>query len=203
MKQQRLPFLLKDLSIDLCKYMLLVSPDQRIINRIDGVKKTAYRICKGKGVYTLAHITIASFYAGKHLEPLLLQVLQEICDRQLQFRIRFQGIDGFVSNDNCTIYIRIEEHQPFLKFANDLRLLSATLKSSGYRVANRVNNPHCTIVRGLPRATYTDAMHFYKDNVFYDTCLAKNLVLMKREIVDSHSQLITTFQLPSPHYLLN
>lgn len=203
MKQHLLPFSVNDLQVDLWKYLLFVPPNQRVNSRVNGIKRNAYGVCNGQGIYTPPHVTVASFSAHQRLEPSLMHTLQEVCNNHQQFMVSLQGYAGFDCDDKSSLHIKVEDHQPLLKLVRDLRILNAILKNNGCRTAGFVNNPHLTVVRGLLHSNYTRAMHFYGNKRFGDSFIANRLVLVKRRVTDRKSQLVTTFQLPFPSCLIN
>lgn len=183
---------------DMEYYLLFVSPDKRITAKANKTKQTTYVICNGQGTYTPLHFTVADFSATRGLGPSLVQALREVCSKYQPFIIHLQDYGGFDCRDNSTFFIKIENHQPLLNLAKDLRTLNPILKEGGCKMAKFVSHPHLTVVRGLSQLNYSTTMIFYKDKTFRDSFIVSHLKLIKKKILDRQSQTVATIPLSYP-----
>jgi len=171
----------KGLHNDIDECLLLVSPDVRVANSVLGLKRGARSLCRGKGIVSNPHITIARIYIRRGTEHYILPFLQLICSSHQKFIVELEDFASFEHrNSSCTIYIKVKEHQPFLDLAKDLKAVRKDLKKLGCRIDCLVNNPHLSLVRGLPFSNYKAAMPIYDDNIFRDSFVAEEILLSKR-----------------------
>ncbi|HUC82023.1 MAG TPA: 2'-5' RNA ligase family protein [Flavisolibacter sp.] len=165
--------------IDEC--LLIVSPDVKVANSVLELKKGTRFLCGEEGIISRPHITIARVYISRRAEYYILSLLQTICSRHQKFIVELEGFSSFEHpNSTCTIYIKVKEHQPFLDLAKDLKALRRDLKKLGCRIDCVVNNPHLSLIRGLPFTNYKAAMPIYGDSTFRDSFVAEEILLSKR-----------------------
>jgi 2'-5' RNA ligase len=165
--------------IDEC--LLLIPPDTRITNSVFELKREARLVCGWKGIFSNPHVTVAKVYIKRGTERYILPLLQIIFSKHRKFTIELEDFASFEHrNSTCTIYIKIKEQQPILELAEDLKAIKRDLKKLGCRIEHLVNNPHLSLVRGLPFLNYKIAMPIYNDSVFQDSFVAEEIVLSKR-----------------------
>ena len=123
------------------------------------------------------HITIAAFQAGEPMEETLIRWIQRICNRQKSFDITLNNYSGFPPH---TIYLRVQDPQPFRELMQQLRAIDDFIRSSGCPPVNLINRPYLSIAGGLTEKVYNKAMPDYSRRTFHDTFHVEELVLLKR-----------------------
>ena len=124
------------------------------------------------------HITVAAFQAGEPMEDTLIRWIQRICNRYNSFDITLNNYSGFPPH---TIYLRVQDHQPFRELMQQLRAIDDFIRSSGCPPVNLINRPYLSIAGGLTEKVYNRAMPEYSRKDFHDSFHVKEMVLLKRE----------------------
>ena len=123
------------------------------------------------------HITVAAFQAGEPMEDTLIRWIQRICNRHKSFDITLNNYSGFPPH---TIYLRIQDPQPFRELMQQLRAIDDFIRSSGCPPVNLINRPYLSIAGGLTEQVYNKAMPEYSRRTFHDTFHVEELILLKR-----------------------
>jgi len=178
---------------DLWEYLLVAQPDKEVSNKIVDEKKTFH----SNYDYELAtkvppHITIASFLAKEAMEETLNRWIQNICHLQSSFTVTLNNYSGFPPH---TIYLRIQDVQPFGKLANALKILDGFIQSNDCPPLELVSKPCLAIARQLPQHIYDTAIKEYAQKTFHESFTIDRLVLLKRDAC-MRSHLVNTFILP-------
>jgi 2'-5' RNA ligase len=124
------------------------------------------------------HITVAAFQAGEPMEDTLIRWIQRICNRHKSFDITLNNYSGFPPH---TIYLRVQDPQPFRELMQQLRAIDDFIRSSGCPPVNLINRPYLSIAGGLTEQVYNKAMPEYSRRTFHDTFHVAEMVLLKRE----------------------
>lgn len=124
------------------------------------------------------HITVAAFQAGEPMEDTLIRWIQRICNRHKSFDITLNNYSGFPPH---TIYLRVQDPQPFRELMQQLRAIDDFIRSSGCPPVNLINRPYLSIAGGLTEQVYNRAMPEYSRKDFHDSFHVKEMVLLKRE----------------------
>lgn len=123
------------------------------------------------------HITVAAFQAGEPMEDTLIRWIQRICNRHKSFDITLNNYSGFPPH---TIYLRVQDPQPFRELMQQLRAIDDFIRSSGCPPVNLISRPFLSIAGGLTEQVYNKAMPDYSRRDFHDTFHVGELVLLKR-----------------------
>lgn len=123
------------------------------------------------------HITVAAFQAGEPMEDTLIRWIQRICNRHKSFDITLNNYSGFPPH---TIYLRVQDPQPFRELMEQLRAIDDFIRSSGCPPVNLINRPYLSIAGGLTEQVYNKAMPEYSRRTFHDTFHVEELILLKR-----------------------
>jgi len=124
------------------------------------------------------HITVAAFQAGEPMEDTLIRWIQRICNQHKSFDITLNNYSGFPPH---TIYLRVQDPQPFRELMQQLRAIDDFIRSSGCPPVNLINRPYLSIAGGLTEQVYNRAMPEYSRKDFHDSFHVKEMVLLKRE----------------------
>ncbi len=124
------------------------------------------------------HITVAAFQAGEPMEDTLIRWIQRICNRHKSFDITLNNYSGFPPH---TIYLRVQDPQPFRELMQQLKAIDDFICSSGCPPVNLINRPYLSIAGGLTEQVYNKAMPEYSRRDFHDSFHVREMVLLKRE----------------------
>jgi 2'-5' RNA ligase len=124
------------------------------------------------------HITVAAFQAGEPMEETLIRWIQRICSRYSSFDLTLNNYSGFPPH---TIYLRVQDPEPFRELMRQLRAIDDFIRSSGCPPVNLINRPFLSIAGGLTEQVYNKAMPDYSRKTFHDSFRVDQLVLLKRE----------------------
>ena len=124
------------------------------------------------------HITVAAFQAGEQMEETLIRWIQRICRRHASFDITLNNYSGFPPH---TIYLRVQDPQPFRELMQQLRAIDDFITSSGCPPVNLVTRPYLSIAGGLTEQVYNKAMPDYSRRTFHGSFPVDQLVLLKRD----------------------
>jgi len=139
------------------------------------------------------HITVAAFQAGEQMEDTLIRWIHRICRRNERFEITLNNYSGFPPH---TIYLRVQDPQPFRQLMQQLRAIDDFIRSSGCPPVNLVSRPYLSIAGGLTEQIYNKAMADYSQRSFHESFQVEELVLLKREHSFDACRTVNVFRLP-------
>ncbi|HEU4634269.1 MAG TPA: 2'-5' RNA ligase family protein, partial [Flavisolibacter sp.] len=96
-----------------------------------------------------------------------------------------------------TIYLRVQNPQPFNQLANALKILDGFFQSNDCPPLQLVTKPHLSIAGALSEYAYNQAIKEYSERSFHACFKVEKLFLLKRDPL-MRCQLVNTFILPSP-----
>jgi 2'-5' RNA ligase len=161
------------------EYLLVVNPEQQVWQQVMDEKinfSNVYR--SGVAIKTKPHITVANFLAKEEMEETVLRWMHRIISSTRIFPVALNNYSGFPNAH--TIYLRVQDHEPFKQLAAALKVIDELVKSNGLPKAHLVANPHMTIARRLEGNVYEKAMMDYSKKDFHADFEVKELVLLKR-----------------------
>jgi 2'-5' RNA ligase len=166
-------------SPNLCEYLLVAHPDTIVNEKVIAEKQFFYDEFKEKvSIKTQPHITIANFLAKESMEETLTRWIQRICTQQQSFTVSLNNYSGFPAH---TIYLRVQNQQPFQKLAKDLKVLNGYVSSCACPPIKIISKPHLSIARRLPEDIYFKALTQYAQKSFHESFMVKELLLLKRK----------------------
>lgn len=124
------------------------------------------------------HITVAAFQASEQMEETLIRWIQRICRRHESFPITLNNYSGHPPH---TIYLRVQDPQPFRQLMEQMRAIDDFIRSSGCPPVNLISRPYLSIAGGLTEQVYNKAMADYSRKTFHESFQVEELVLLKRE----------------------
>jgi len=139
------------------------------------------------------HITVAAFQAGEQMEDTLIRWIHRICRRNECFEITLNNYSGFPPH---TIYLRVQDPQPFRQLMHQLRAIDDFIRSSGCPPVNLISRPYLSIAGGLTEQVYNRAMADYSQRTFHESFRVEELVLLKREHSFDACRTVNVFRLP-------
>jgi len=139
------------------------------------------------------HITVAAFQAGEQMEDTLIRWIHRICRRNERFEITLNNYSGFPPH---TIYLRVQDPQPFRQLMHQLRAIDDFIRSSGCPPVNLISRPYLSIAGGLTEQVYNRAMADYSQRTFHESFRMEELVLLKREHSFDACRTVNVFRLP-------
>jgi hypothetical protein len=151
------------------------------------------------------HITVAAFQAGEPMEETLIRWIQRICNRYSSFDLTLNNYSGFpphitrppesVQRITGTIYLRVQDLQPFQELVRQLRSIDDFIRSCGCPPVNLINRPYLSIAGGLTEQVYNKAMPEYSRRDFHESFHVDQLVLLKREHAFDACKTVNIFRL--------
>ncbi len=138
------------------------------------------------------HITVAAFQAGDAMESTLIRWIQRICGRHRSFDLTLNNYSGFPPH---TIYLRVQDHQPFRELAQQLSAIDDFIRSSGCPPVNLIGHPYLSIAGSLTEKVYSRAMPDYSQKTFHGSFPVHELVLLRREHSFDSCKTINVFHL--------
>lgn len=160
------------------EYLLVVNPEKNICQQVMDEKNIFRKQYGGSGILSKPHITVANFLAKEEMEETLLRWMHRIISTTKTFSVALNNYSGF-PNAN-TLYLRVQDHQPFKQLAKELKVIDEMVKSNGLPKAHLISNPHLTIARRLDPPVYEKAMMDYSKKEFHAAFEVTELVLLKR-----------------------
>ena len=160
------------------EYLLVIYPYGELQDRLlDEQQQFSSDYGLQMNVRNKPHITVAAFQAGEPMEDTLIRWIQRICNRHKSFDITLNNYSGFPPH---TIYLRVQDPQPFRELMQQLRAIDDFIRSSGCPPVNLINRPYLSIAGGLTEQVYNRAMPEYSRKDFHDSFHVNEMVLLKR-----------------------
>ena len=164
--------------LGLYEYLLVAHPDAAVNAKVLAEKQSFYAQYGEKvAMKTQPHITIANFIAREAMEDTVIRWIQRICNNVQSFNVTLNNYSGFPPH---TVYLRIQNQQPFKQLANELKVIDNYVRSNGCPPAHIITSPHLTIARKLPETVYLKALMDYSQKSFYENFMVNQLVLLRR-----------------------
>jgi 2'-5' RNA ligase len=178
------------------EYLLVAYPDAAVNNKIKEEKTYfSHEYQQAIASKTQPHITIANFLAKEEMEETISRYIQRICNHQQSFDVMLNNYSGFPPH---TIYLRVQNQQPFRQLAKQLKAVSNYIDSCSCPPAKLSTNPHVTIARRLPETVYLKALMDYGQKTFHETFMVNELRLLRRTHEFDACKCINVFRLQPP-----
>jgi 2'-5' RNA ligase len=176
------------------EYLLVINPEADVWQRVMDEKTGFFnRYREMVALKTKPHITIANFLAKEEMEETIIRWTHRVISTKKVFRVALNNYGGF-PNAN-TIYVRVQDPQPFRQLAKELKVIGDLVKDNGLPKAHLVSNPHMTIARNISPLIYREAMMEYAKKDFHAEFEVKELVLLKRMHQFESCQQVNIFRL--------
>lgn len=160
------------------EYLLVIYPYGDLRDRLlDEQKQFLQDYGLSTGGANRPHITVAAFQAGEEMEETLIRWIQRITRQHRSFTLTLNNYSGFPPH---TIYLRVQDPQPFRQLMEQLRAIDDFIRSSGCPPVNLISRPYLSIAGGLTERIYNKAMPDYSRRDFHDSFRVEEVVLLKR-----------------------
>ncbi len=160
------------------EYLLVARPDEAVYAQVMEEKKffsAQFKLMAA--VKTQPHITVANFMALEPMEETIIRWMHRIISSKKSFRVTLDQYGAFRPH---TIYLRVQDHQPFQQLAKELKVVDQYIRGYGCPEMHLITNPHLTIARRLEQTTYSEAVKVYAEKTFHASFDVKELILLRR-----------------------
>lgn len=161
------------------EYLLVARPDEAVYAQVMEEKKffsAQFKLMAA--VKTQPHITVANFMALEPMEETIIRWMHRIISSKKSFRVTLDQYGAFRPH---TIYLRVQDHQPFQQLAKELKVVDQYIRGYGCPEMHLITNPHLTIARRLEQTTYSEAVKVYAEKTFHASFDVKELILLRRQ----------------------
>jgi len=161
------------------EYLLVANPETDVWQQVMEEKTHFFNSYQDvTAIEIIPHITIANFLAKEEMEEVLLRWMHRIISSYKSFSVALNNYSGFPNANS--VYIRIQDPQPFQHLAKELKVIDELVRSNGLPKAHLITNPHMTLAKRLDTSVYDKAMMEYSKKDFHAEFAVKELVLLKR-----------------------
>jgi 2'-5' RNA ligase len=179
----------------LWEYLLVVTPSETISNKLLEVDRGWHRSSRRlKGEYK-PYIKLAEFQARESMEETIIRWMQRACNQMESFTVTLNNYGGFPP---ATIFVRIQDHQPFRSLASKLQVIDDYIQSNSCPAAKFFSKPNLRIGEQPAEADYSRALFHYSQQDFYESFQVNELVLMKSRNVFEQLKQVNLFRLYPP-----
>lgn len=201
-KNQESPRAILNSAKPLKEYLLVIKPREDITNKVAAEKENFYlQYLQKKHSLLTPHITVAGFLAKESMEETLIRWIQRICSLHKSFIVTLNNYSGFPPD---TIYLRVQDHEPFQQLARQLKIIDEYIQSNGCPEIRLMTRPHLSIAKQLPQKIYDKAMLDYSQKLFFESFTAGELLLLRIEKGTEAYKVINVFGLlPKENNLFN
>lgn len=176
------------------EYLLVVHPAKDVYTKLLEEKQHFYNTYNEKiAIKTLPHITVANFMAREEMEDTLIRYMQRIFVAHKSFEVMLNNFSGFPSSH--TVYVRVQEHEPFKQMAASLKMLEPYIKDNGCPKPSFKPHPHLTIARRMQERVYDRAVLDYSQKTFHALFKVGELVLLRRRSQYDKCEQVNVFKL--------
>lgn len=180
----------------LWEYRLVAHPDKAVQEKIVREKEHFYDVYRQEvDIRVQPHIAIAGFWAKEMMEETLARWIQRICHLQRGFPVTLNNYSGFPPD---TIYMRVQDPQPFRHLAVQLKMMDSFIQSYDCPPVEVSLLPYLPLTGRLPEAVYENALRAYAQRSFHECFQVDTLALLRRRFDTDAFERVNTFTLP-PH----
>lgn len=185
----------------LYEYLLVASPDTEVYKQVMEERQSFYNAYQEKvSIKINPHIAIASFLAKEAMEETIIRWMNRSVATQPRFSVLLNNFGGFPPH---TIYIRVQNAQPFKKLAAALQSVNHFISSNNCPPMHLITKPHLAVARKLSPEVFTKAMLDYSPKTFEASFELNELVLLRRQHQFDTCKQITSFHLAPAESLLS
>jgi 2'-5' RNA ligase len=180
------------LDSSLWEYILVTTPDEVVSRKLleagRGIPGLSKRI---KGEFK-PYIKLAEFQARESMEETIIRWIQRVCNQEESFTVTLNNYGGFPPS---TIFVRIQDHQPFRTLASKLKVIDDYVQSSSCPPVKFYNRPNLKIGEQPAEADYGKALFHYSQQDFHEAFMVSELVLLKSHNVFEQPRQVNVFRL--------
>ena len=175
------------------EYLLVAHPDATVYAQVMAEKELFTAQFKMPiAVKTKPHITVANFLALEPMEETIIRWMHRVISARKSFRVTLDQYGAFRPH---TIYLKVQDHQPFQQLAKELKVVDQYIRGYGCPEMKLISNPHLTIARRLEQATYQQAVTVYAEKAFHASFEVKELLLLRRQHQFDSCRQVNVFRL--------
>ncbi|HVF96386.1 MAG TPA: 2'-5' RNA ligase family protein [Flavisolibacter sp.] len=175
------------------EHLLVINPSLNVAEKIYAEKKKFTSTYQDPAaIIGKPHITIAAFLATDEMKPTLIRWVQAICNGRSRFPVLLRNFSGFVPQ---TIYIKVQNGEPFKQLAKSLKALDYFIRASECPPLKLTTTPRLTIARHMSEETYFKALPAYLQLPFQESFIATELTLIKRATSYGRCETVHVFPL--------
>jgi hypothetical protein len=176
----------------LWEYLLVATPDEAITNKLSEIDRGWPRSSRQlKGKYK-PYIKLAEFQARESMEDTIIRWMQRVCNQMESFTVTLNNYGGLPP---ATIFVRIQDHQPFRALASGLQVIDDYIQSNSCPPAKFFNKPNLRIGEQPAEADYSRALFHYSQQDFHESFQVNELILMKSRNVFEQLKQVNLFRL--------
>ncbi len=184
----------------LFEYLLVTTPSNEVYKQMVEEKQYFFdRYGEGVSIKTKPYITIANFLAKKAMEETIIRWMNRAIGTLPRFSVLLNNYGGFPPH---TIYVRVQQQQPFKQLANALQSINHYVCSNDCPPMHLVSKPQLIIARKLSLSVFERAIMDYSQKTFSGSFEMKELVLLRRQHQFDACKKLTSFQLSSTENVL-
>ena len=184
----------------LFEYLLVATPSEEVYKQVVAEKHYFFDTYGERvSIKTKPHITIANFLAKEAMEETIIRWMSRAIGTQTKFSVLLNNYGGFPPH---TIYIRVQQQQPFKQLANALQSINHYVRSNDCPPMHLITKPHLTITRQLSPSVFEKAIMDYSQKTFSASFEINELVLLRRQHQFDACKQLTRFQLSSIENIL-
>lgn len=162
-----------------CEYLLVAHPDAGVYAQVMAEKQFFSAQFKTQvAIKTKPHITVANFLAMEPMEETIIRWMHRVISAKKSFQVTLDQYGAFRPH---TIYLRVQDHQPFQQLAKELKVVDQYIRSNGCPEMKLISYPHLTIARRLEKPTYQEAVTIYSGKTFHASFEVNELLLLRRQ----------------------
>lgn len=179
----------------LFQYHLVIQPGAEVCRKVVSEKQWLYEQLRRKPeMDPPPSIVIASFSANEIMEETIIRYMNRICSKRSGFQVSLNNYSGFPPH---SIYLRVQDHNPFKQMVNDLQSISSYISSCGCPPMKVYNQPQLSIATRVPESIYIKTLMAYAQRSFHETFTANEFVLLRKSHDYDMPKLVNVFRLQS------
>ena len=164
---------------ELYGYQLVMQPASGVYDKIMAVKQSSYDEYKDPSFMNdTPQIAIAAFFAKEAMEETLSRWLQRICSRQHSFTVT---LNNYSAVPGHTIYLRVQDANPFRQLINDLQVLNTYIVSCACPPVQFNVKPFVSIAANIRKDVYPQALRQYAHRSFHESFVVNELHLLRKK----------------------
>ncbi len=173
------------------EYLLVISPNEELRNRIVNIKKEFQEKYKAPAVAARPHLTLVSFVTWNMMEERIVNRLQHIAMGVRPFKIEMKGFGCYPSH---TIYINVATKLPVQDLVKQIRVgTQRMMKADPDHDPHFISDPHVTLARKLKPWQFEKGWLEYSNISFSAKMYADSMLLLKRPLGGVPYQIVRSF----------
>ena len=174
------------------EYLLVLSPNEELRNRIRAVKQRFYdSYGTAMSLHGRPHLTLVKFFTWSAVEERIISRLQQIAMAQMPFKIELKDFGSYPSH---TIYINVITKLPVQDLVGRLKTAQRLMKADPERAPHFMSDPHFTIARKLLPWQFEKGWLEYSNRHFSAKMIADAMLLLRRPAGEGPYQIVRRFE---------